>query len=48
MRPLADNGLEGGVKALIQGSNYKKTLQENLDRVKELATAIDQEAIRRS
>lgn len=39
---------EGSVKAMFQGSAYKKNLQNRLDDVKELAMKIDQEAIVRS
>ena len=39
---------EGSVKAMFQGSAYKKNLQTHLDDVKELATKIDQEALVRS
>lgn len=39
---------EGGFKAMVQGPAYKKALQSRLDRVKDLTTKIDQEAIVRS
>ncbi len=48
MEDHANNEQEGSVKAIFQGSAYKKNLQSHLDDVKELAMKIDQEAIVRS
>ena len=48
MEDCADNESEGSVKAMFQGSAYKKNLQSHLDDVKDLAMKIDQEAIVRS
>ena len=43
-----DKSPEGGFKAIVQGTAYKKTLQAHLDSVNDLTKAIDQEANVRS
>ena len=40
----AEQLTEGATKAILQGSNYKKTLQECLDRVKDLTSKMHLEA----
>ncbi|KAK0510773.1 hypothetical protein JMJ35_007205 [Cladonia borealis] len=44
MTYLSEGSLEGTMKAIIQGSNYKKTLQTHLDEVKDLTAMMDREA----